>query len=319
MAVWAQTYFLNSNSIILFFLIEYHNLAIFLITNICVFLLAIIIQLLGGNYFHCCPWKKDNKVLEILWTIFPAYWLIILAVPSLGNLYRIDLRKTQYDILFKAIGNQWYWRYEYRIRGLGTDLGSANLINLETDRDILECGSYRLISYDQMGGRWVKDKDEGQVSKFMEHFNNLIYRKYQKDDMSNFRIKSFLGPYAEGFSYKGGVKFVSYMEDIRGLNSGDYRLLEVDNRAVCPGLANVRVNITSEDVIHSWTVPSLGIKVDAVPGRLNCATFNSLSYGVFYGQCSEMCGAKHSFMPICLEVIPFNWFRLWYGEFQVGL
>lgn len=103
-----------------------------------------------------------------------------------------------------------------------------------------------------------------------------------------------------------GVRFVSYIERWEDLRYGGYRLLEVDNRVVCPGLIDIRVHITSFDVIHSWSVPSLRIKVDAVPGRLNCATFKTFNYGVYYGQCSEICGAKHSFIPICLEAIPFN-------------
>jgi cytochrome c oxidase subunit 2 len=85
------------------------------------------------------------------------------------------------------------------------------------------------------------------------------------------------------------------------LNSGDLRLLEVDNRVVVPIQTQVRVLVTGADVLHSFAVPSLSVKMDAVPGRLNQTSFLIKRPGVFYGQCSEICGANHSFMPIVIE------------------
>lgn len=82
-----------------------------------------------------------------------------------------------------------------------------------------------------------------------------------------------------------------------------FRLLEVDNRVVMPLNIRARVLVSSADVLHSWTVPSMGVKVDACPGRLNEVVVTPQNLGVFYGQCSEICGANHRFMPICLEVI----------------
>ena len=87
------------------------------------------------------------------------------------------------------------------------------------------------------------------------------------------------------------------------LESGDLRLLEVDNRLVVPIQTHVRVLVTGADVIHSFAVPSLGVKIDAVPGRLNQTSFFVKRPGIFYGQCSEICGANHSFMPIVVEAV----------------
>ena len=87
------------------------------------------------------------------------------------------------------------------------------------------------------------------------------------------------------------------------LNSGDLRLLEVDNRLVVPIQTQVRVLVTGADVLHSFAVPSLSVKIDAVPGRLNQTSFFIKRPGVFYGQCSEICGANHSFMPIVIEAV----------------
>ena len=87
------------------------------------------------------------------------------------------------------------------------------------------------------------------------------------------------------------------------LGGGDFRLLEVDNRAVLPINSEIRVLVTSADVIHAWAVPRVGVKVDAIPGRLNQLGFIINRPGVFYGQCSEICGANHSFIPIVLESV----------------
>ena len=107
------------------------------------------------------------------------------------------------------------------------------------------------------------------------------------------------------------IEFDSYIIPTNELEPGDFRLLEVDHRVVLPTQTDIRVLVTSADVIHSWTVPSLGVKADAVPGRLNQLSFYIKYPGVFYGQCSEICGANHSFMPIVLEAIPLENFMEW--------
>nr|YP_010890361.1 cytochrome c oxidase subunit II [Stenothyra glabra]USN91679.1 cytochrome c oxidase subunit II [Stenothyra glabra] len=107
------------------------------------------------------------------------------------------------------------------------------------------------------------------------------------------------------------IEFDSYMVPTADLASGDFRLLEVDHRVVVPASTDIRVLVTSADVIHSWAVPSLGVKVDAVPGRLNQISFFVKHPGVFYGQCSEICGANHSFMPIVVEAVPLENFMAW--------
>lgn len=107
------------------------------------------------------------------------------------------------------------------------------------------------------------------------------------------------------------IEFDSYIIPTNELERGDFRLLEVDHRVVLPTQTDVRVLVTSADVIHSWTVPSLGIKADAVPGRLNQLRFYIKYPGVFYGQCSEICGANHSFIPIVVEAVPLKNFIQW--------
>lgn len=107
------------------------------------------------------------------------------------------------------------------------------------------------------------------------------------------------------------IEFDSYMVPSSDLEFGDYRLLEVDHRTVVPYRVNIRILVTAADVLHSWTVPSLGVKADAVPGRLNQLSFFINHAGVFYGQCSEICGANHSFIPIVIEAVNIDTFISW--------
>nr|YP_009162832.1 cytochrome c oxidase subunit II [Gnathostoma spinigerum]AKM22097.1 cytochrome c oxidase subunit 2 [Gnathostoma spinigerum] len=108
-----------------------------------------------------------------------------------------------------------------------------------------------------------------------------------------------------------GMEFDSYMKACDDLDVGESRLLEVDNRCVVPMDVNIRFCITSADVIHSWAIPSMSIKLDAMSGILSSLSYSFPLVGVFYGQCSEICGANHSFMPISLEVTLLDNFKLW--------
>ena len=107
------------------------------------------------------------------------------------------------------------------------------------------------------------------------------------------------------------IEFDSYMIPDSDLELGQFRLLEVDNKVVVPVDCHVRLIITATDVLHSFAVPALGIKTDAVPGRLNQTSFIAERTGTFYGQCSEICGVWHGFMPIVVESVPVIDFLTW--------
>lgn len=107
------------------------------------------------------------------------------------------------------------------------------------------------------------------------------------------------------------LAFDSYMIPEDDLEIGQLRLLDVDNRVVIPVSTHVRCLITSADVLHSWAVPSLGVKCDAVPGRLNQVSMFVKRQGIFYGQCSELCGANHGFMPIVVEAVSLQDYISW--------
>lgn len=168
----------------------------------------------------------DNQLLEFLWTVLPVLIIFTLAFPSIRILYLMDEIKNP-TLTFKALGHQWFWRYEY----------------------------------------------------------------------SDFKL----------------FEFDSYI-----ISGSLVRLLEVDNSLVIPLGLKVRLLIRSFDVLHSWTVPSLGVKVDAVPGRLNQLNFTLNRLGLFYGQCSEICGVNHRFMPIAVERVTMGDFKTWVYSFSLG-
>ena len=109
----------------------------------------------------------------------------------------------------------------------------------------------------------------------------------------------------------GGFGFDSMMIAEKDLKPGQPRLLAVDNEVVVPVNKTVRIQVTAADVIHSFAVPSFGVKIDALPGRLNESWFKATKEGVYYGQCSELCGRDHAFMPIAVRVVSEAQFTAW--------
>nr|ALO70250.1 cytochrome c oxidase subunit 2 [Acrotona obfuscata] len=110
------------------------------------------------------------------------------------------------------------------------------------------------------------------------------------------------------------IEFDSYMTPTNELKHFNFRLLDVDNRISIPFNSQIRMLVTAADVLHSWTIPSLSVKIDATPGRLNQINFFINRTGIFFGQCSEICGANHSFMPIVLESISPKFFTQWINK-----
>lgn len=225
---WGQLLFQDAASPIILQLISFHDHTLIILTLVISVVSYAIIIIMINKYTN--RYLIEAQQIETIWTIVPAIILIFLALPSLRLLYLTDEVRNP-SITLKAIGHQWYWRYEY------------------TDFTDIEIDSYIIPTND--------------------------------------------------------------------LTPGEYRLLEVDNRIVLPIQIEIRVLVTAADVIHAWTVPALGVKVDAVPGRLNQLGFTINTPGVFYGQCSEICGANHSFIPICVEVVNIKSFTQWITNFEL--
>lgn len=165
-----------------------------------------------------------NTALEVVWTLVPVLILVLIAVPSI-RLLAHQYSPPEADLTVKAIGNQWYWIYEYPDHGI-------------------------------------------------ELVSNML-------------------------------------SDEQAEQRGEPRMLGVDERLVVPVGATVKVIVTSNDVIHAWGVPAFWVKIDAVPGRLNETWFKADRPGVYYGVCYELCGARHGYMPIAVEVVAPDRFAAW--------
>ena len=121
-----------------------------------------------------------------------------------------------------------------------------------------------------------------------------------------------------GYEYPDqNIAFDANMIDTKNLKSNQLRLLETDNHVVVPVNKVVKVLITANDVLHAWAVPSFGVKRDAVPGRINETWFKAEKEGVYYGQCSELCGSRHAFMPITVRVVSDKQYNEWLKESKI--
>ncbi len=109
----------------------------------------------------------------------------------------------------------------------------------------------------------------------------------------------------------GGFSFDSYVKDDKELQPGDLRLLSVDNEAVVPIDKVIHLEVTASDVIHSFVIQSFGVRIDAVPGRLNTTWFKADREGIYYGQCSKICGKDHAYMPIAFRVVSQEKYEAW--------
>ncbi len=200
--------------------VVFHDFLMWIISAITIFVTLIMIYIFVKFNAKTNPVASKtthNTFLEIVWTVVPVLILVVIAIPSFRLLYNQDVI-PEADVTIKAIGNQWYWSYEY------------------------------------------PDHEEIMFDSIM-------------------------------------------LDDLQAAAAGHPRLLGTDTRVVVPVNKVVRVQVTANDVIHSWTIPAFGSKVDAVPGKLNETWFKATKEGLYHGQCSELCGIRHGFMPIMVEVV----------------
>nr|YP_004927943.1 cytochrome c oxidase subunit II [Wellcomia siamensis]ACV96779.1 cytochrome c oxidase subunit II [Wellcomia siamensis] len=154
------------------------------------------------------------------------------------------------------------------------------------------------------------------------YYDSLVVNNMSEDGIfsgSKIDVKIIGRQWYWVYEYSGlgsWMKFDSYLLSNNMMNMGELRLLEVDNRLILPVNYFNRVNITSGDVIHSWFLPNYGFKLDALPGLVNVHLLRFDSVGVYYGMCSEICGAGHSYMPIVVEIVPDNVFFSWLEDYK---
>ena len=217
---------------------HFHNaILVPVIVAICVLVLFLLMWVVFRYRASANPVPSKtshNTVIEVLWTVLPVVILALIAIPSIGLLAAQYKPAPAGAVTLKAIGNQWYWSYQYPDNG-GFEI-TANML---------------------------KEKDQ-----------------------------------------------VAAGERYRTAADGP-RLLATDARVVLPVGVPIRLITTSMDVIHSWAMPAFWIKLDAVPGRLNETSFTIEKPGLYFGQCSELCGARHGFMPIAVEAVSPAEFAAW--------
>lgn len=204
-------------------IIHLHDTIIFYLLVIFVVVIWFLASaLLNKDYLF---YLHHGNLIELIWTITPAMILWIIGVPSIKLLYIMD-EILDAEITVKAIGNSWYWTYEY---------------------------------------------------------SDYVF--------------------SNGESDTEGITFDSFLVGESDLEQGDLRQLTVDNYLVLPVNTSIRLVTTSNDVIHNFAIPSLGLKLDAIPGRLNTTGLVINRDAVFYGNCSELCGYGHAFMPTAIRAV----------------
>nr|YP_009353877.1 cytochrome c oxidase subunit II [Tropidomya abbreviata]AQZ26176.1 cytochrome c oxidase subunit II [Tropidomya abbreviata] len=285
-----QLLFIDPVSIVMAKLVDFHDATLFLVLMVCLLVLGVIFSALCGSpHFRSI---SESQVLEVLWTTIPMFFLVFLAVPSFMNLYFMEDSEDPF-VMIKVTGHQWYWSYGYNL----------SWFTLTKAGDVMPDIYDRLVSGQELSS--VSKMDIVPLSKPGRSSGTVAYSV----TLNDYVILPWDGVVEKEESIEFG--FDSYIKSEDELLVGDYRLLEVDSRMVVPVNKVVNLAVSSADVLHCWTVYGTGLKVDAVPGRVNLMTFVGLRTGIYYGQCSELCGINHSFMPIVMEVVPKDSFMSW--------
>jgi cytochrome c oxidase subunit 2 len=258
-------------------IIDFHNHLMVFIVPIITFVLWLLYRCFSFFTYHgnvrsslsyYDEYFSHSTLLEVVWTIIPAFILMVIAVPSFALLYSME-ESIQPSLTLKVVGHQWYWSYEYP----------------------------EIHQVEEMSPEVLKVSDVPPAEAF-----------YKKVNLGGSKQIYYNAATAEHLNYD------SYMVAEDDLIKGTLRLLEVDRRVVLPEKTHIRVLVTAADVLHSWAVPSFGLKLDACPGRLNQTSLFVKRKGVYFGQCSEICGVNHGFMPIVVAVVSKYDFKLW----QIG-
>lgn len=145
----------------------------------------------------------------------------------------------------------------------------------------------------------------------------LLYRRNMLDTARELTLKVVGHQWYWNYEYCdfSDLAFERFMSGLEDLGPGGYRLLETDKHLIVPHGVNLRLCFTSGDVIHSWALPAAGVKVDCIPGILNTCVLRFLFVGLTYGQCREICGANHRFIPVVVEILPWESFFFWLNYF----
>lgn len=298
----------------------FHNVILLpIITIISLFVLALLLWIVFRYNAKANPVPRKfshNTLIEIIWTAAPIAILLVIALPSFELLYKEDVVPDGKQVAAQGDGQT-------------VDFVFPN--DFADRRKVERAGHLQVILDDGDGRRVLEHRKDYSLRGLGEEevvvsFNappaagqSVVIRGGRAADRhGNITLAPTMtlkvNGYQWGWTYSypdfGDFEYSSNMLPREETTDALYRL-EVDNRIVVPVGETIRVTTTARDVIHSFALPAFAIKVDAVPGRINETWFNAEREGVFYGQCSEICGIKHSFMPIAVEVVSRPAFEAW--------
>ena len=269
------------------------------ITNIIIIAIAIFVLLL----MIIVVWRFNEKsnptpsatthntFLEVAWTVVPILILVGIAIPSF-KLLMLQYTYPKADVTVKAIGNAWFWEHQYP--DLGGFTITSNYVKDET------------LVRDKMANDMRAEVEQAATNKDPKEIAKALSKAVSTEYTKRYGTLSPLELSQRLYDDAQPLWFAKKQP----------RLLAVDNPIVVPVNKVVHVLITSNDVIHNWTIPSFGSKQDAVPGRVTSTWFKAEQEGSYYGQCSELCGLNHAFMPINVRVVSEADFAEWSGAMK---
>lgn len=299
---------------------HFHNFILLpIITGICLLVLGLLLWIIVRYNAKANPTPRKfshNTLIEVIWTGVPILILLIIALPSFDLLYKEDTVPDGKQIVASGDGHTADFVFEN---------------NFPQSRMVTRATQLQVILDDGSEPRILKNRDDYRLdglgkSEITVSLNTppasgdrVIIRGGRSIDTHNNVILAptmtiKVNGYQWGWSYSypdfGDFEFNSLplSED---QTTKDLFRLDTDNHVVVPVGETIRITTTARDVIHSWALPAFAIKIDAVPGRINEDWFRADRKGVYYGQCSEICGIRHSFMPIAVEVVSRPEFEKW--------
>jgi cytochrome c oxidase subunit 2 len=306
----------------------FHNAVLLpIIAVVCLFILALLLYVIVRFNAKANPTPRKfshNTLLEVLWTGAPIFILLAIALPSFNLLYKEDITPDGKQLVVGGDGRTANFIFDNSFESANRRvIRPAHLQVLIDDGDKAQLLRHRRdYALDGLG--------EAEIAVSLKTppraGERVIIRGGRSALGRGDGLAIALAPtmtlkvsgHQWGWSYAypefGNFEFSSNMLPDDQVSDPHLRKLEVDNRIVVPVGETIRVTATALDVIHAWAVPAFAIKIDAVPGRINETWFNAEQEGVYYGQCSELCGIKHAFMPIAVQVVSRPEFETWINE-----
>lgn len=292
------------------------------ITAISLFVLALLVWIVLRYRAKSNPTPRKfshNTAVEVVWTVVPIFILLGIAIPSFDLLYKEDVVPDGKQAVYRGDGQTAQFAFANDFPA-GREASRAHHVEVYLD----DGASTRKLSH--RDDYTLADLGEAE---FLVEFdaapapNEIVIVRAGRSavgrgNRSQIALAPSMTIKAVGYQWNwqysypdfGDFDFFSNMLPEDQTTPELYRL-EVDNRIVVPAGETIRVLTTANDVIHSWAMPAFSVKIDAVPGRINETWFNADREGVYYGQCSEICGIRHAFMPIAVEVVSRREFETW--------